>query len=76
MNNVEMEMAGLVIKLIREILKEFKENGRYNNNRSSQGYSLLERRCGPARGTAYRTLPDPNPHQRRGTDVDSTSKAA
>jgi hypothetical protein len=75
-NNLEIEITGMAIKLIREVLKEFKESGRYNNNRSSQGYSLLERRCGPARGTAYRTLPDPNPHQRRKTDFGSKSKAA
>ncbi|MGA7793841.1 MAG: hypothetical protein WCA19_12450 [Candidatus Acidiferrales bacterium] len=76
MNKDEVEIAAKLVFTVFQILKEFKENGRYSGNHSSQQYSLLERRCDPARGTAQRRLPDPNPDQRRKTDFDSKSKAA
>lgn len=77
MSNFGIEITGMVIKeTIRQILEEYVKNERYRNHRPSQQHSILERRCGPARGTAYRTLPDPNPHQRRKTDFGSKSKAA
>ena len=77
MNKLGMEITSMVLKeLIRRILEEHVNTGRYNNNRSSSVLSILERRYLPARGTAYRALPDPNPNRRRKTDFDSKSKAA
>jgi len=77
MNKFGIDIAEIFFReAIRQILEEYVRTGRYNNNRSSQQHSIWERRCGPARGTAYRKLPDPNPHQRRKTDYDSQSKAA
>jgi hypothetical protein len=79
MNKDEIEIvAAVLIKVIRKILKEYNENGRYSGNRSPKPISILnlERRRGPARGMTYRKLPDPNPDQRRKTDFDSKSKAA
>jgi hypothetical protein len=72
-----IEITGIVIKeTIRQILEEYVKNGRYRNHRLSRQNSIWERRCGPARDTAYRTLPDPNPHRRRETDFGSKLKAA
>jgi hypothetical protein len=77
MSNFGIEITGIVVKeTIRQILEEYMKNGRYLNRGSSQQHSILERRCGAARGTAYRKLPDPNPHQRRKTDFSEGKKAA
>jgi hypothetical protein len=77
MSNFGVEITSVVLKeILRQVLEEFMRNGRYGTDRPSQQQSILERRCGPARGTAYRALPDPNPYRRRITDFDSKSKAA
>ena len=75
MSNLGIEITGIVLKeVIRKILQEWVRNGQLSRHSSGQ-HSILERRCGPARGTAYRKLPDPSPHQRRKTDV-SVGQAA
>jgi len=72
------EIRDMVLKeLIHQVLEKFKKDGRYDGNHpSSDPISIWERRRGQARGTAYRALPDPNPHQRRKTDFGTESKAA
>ena len=73
MSNFGIEITEMVMKeLLRRILTEHSENGRYLSDSWSKDLSIWERRSGPARGVAYRKLPDPNPHQRRSSD----SKAA
>jgi hypothetical protein len=77
MSDFGIDFAAMVVReLIRQILEGYVKTGRYRSHRSSHQHSILERRYGPARGTAYRTLPDPNPDQRRKTDFGSKSKAA
>jgi hypothetical protein len=72
MSNFGIEITEMVIKeLLRRILTEHSKNGRYISDGWNKQSSILERRCGSARGVAYRKLPDPNPHQRRSIDFDS-----
>jgi hypothetical protein len=66
-SDAELEIAGTLIKAVIEILEEWLKNGGLSHDCSAP-LSILERRYGPAKGTAYRKLPDPNPHERRTTD--------
>jgi hypothetical protein len=62
---VEMFMGQVALCIVRGI----KHQGvRGLMPRRKPPLSIMERRIGVARGTAYRRLPDPNPNVRRKTD--------